>query len=264
MDDSPLGRLPCKLRDKIYEFAVVHEQGIKIKHSTRMNGNTAAQVKRKRRNKHTTFALAMTCKQLHKETIDLYYGLNTFYFPFDWAGVELIKLFLCSLKDEHYRSIRHVVFRASSKQIFWDQRCTDRLMDHWYEVMQQVIVNAAKLLPGPIYVRGHFAFDCDPDRLPPRGHFDLVVDMNRIQHSLAQNWQNAYALDRYFSHGTGGTALAKLFDQMAALMGKFGPDQEESGEQSHEHDGDTSGKSQFEEYYIIQRIMIVRLDIPEA
>ena len=264
MDDSPLSRLPRELRDKIYENAVVHEPGIRIKHITRMTGTTAAQVVKRGRKKHTTLALAMTCKQLHEETILLYYGLNTFYFPFDWAGVELFKIFLRSLRDEHYHSMRHVVFRAPSRHLFWNQRCTDRLMDHWYGVMHQVVVNATKLLPGPIYVSGHFAFACDPLGLCPRGHFDLVVDMNRIQHSLAQNWQNAYAIDRYFSYGTEGTALANLFDRMAALMGEFDPDQEESGEQSREHDGDTSGKSQFEEYYIIQRIMIVRLDIPES
>ena len=240
MDKTPFGRLPRELRDKIYEYAVVHEDGIKLKHNTALNGNTAAMVARgKRSPRNTTLALAKTCRQAHKKTIKLYYQFNTFYFPFNWAGVELLKLFIRSLKTEYYEMLRHVVFRAPHRALVWEQSCTAYLLTQWYEVMQHIVENANELLPGPIYVGGSFFFDCDPDKLLPKGQFDLIIDINRIQGSLKENWHVAEQLNRYLSYGVDGTALIYLFGQMAALMGQFGPDQEESGTESHEENGDT-------------------------
>lgn len=134
--------------------------------------------------------------------------------------------------------LQHVVFRAPSQQIFWEQKRTDGLMGQWFEVTQQIVDNAAKLLPGPIHVSGHFSFDCSPDKTRPRGHFNLDIDMNDIQGSMQENWQRACELDRDHSYGSEGTALFHLFDEMEALMGEFDPDHEEGGEQKHEDDGD--------------------------
>lgn len=239
MDDSPLGRLPRELRDKIYEDAVVHRHGITIVQNTSMNAKTASKVARGQRNKNTTLALAKTCRQAHNETIKLYYSLNTFYFPFKWPGVELLKNFIRKLKNEHYESLRHVVFRAPNRSISWRERRPRRLTHQWYEVIQHIVENAAELLPGPIYVGGSFLFACNPSKLHPKGKFDFVIDMNRKKQSMGENWQAAVALNQYLSYGTKGTALVYLLDQTAALMGQFGPDQQESGAQSHEEDGDT-------------------------
>lgn len=154
MEKSPLGRLPRELRDRIYEYAVVHRDGITILQNISMNGNTASKVARGRRPKNTTLALAKTCRQAHRETMKLYYKLNTFYFPFHWAGVELLKKFLRTLQPEHYKSLRHIVFRAPNKAIHWDERRPERLVHQWLEVMQHIVDNSAELLPGPIYVGG--------------------------------------------------------------------------------------------------------------
>jgi hypothetical protein len=239
MDNTPFGRLPRELRDKIYELAVVHEDGIRLKHNTRLNSKTAAVIVRGSRRKDTTLALALTCRQAYEETIELYYQLNTFYFPFEWNGVELLKKFLLFLKPEYYNALRHVVFKAPNHIIHWKQRRTDHIFYRWHEVMQQIVANAATLLPGPVQVGGRFTFDCDPGQAQT-GQFDFVIDMNRIQHSLEKNLLAAYELNNYYGLGMQETALVRLADQMVALMGQFDADQEESGVQSHEENGDAS------------------------
>lgn len=240
MDNTPFGRLPRELRDRIYEYAVVHPHGLKMRQYSSMHGKTKmpCRVVRTSSSKNATIALAKTCKQLHAETIDLYYKLNAFQFPFDWKGVELLKHFSSALKPKYYDMLQHIVFRAPSQQIFWEEKYTDRLMGQWFEVTHQIVDNAAKLLPGPVYVSGHFSFDCSPDKTRPRGHFDLDLDMNRIQGSMQENWDRACELDSHHSYGMEGTALFHLFGEMEALMGNFGSDHEEGGEQKHEDDGD--------------------------
>lgn len=240
MDNTPFGRLPRGLRDRIYEYAVVHPHGLKMRQYSTTHGKTKmpCRVARTSSSKNATIALAKTCKQLHEETIGLYYKLNTFYFPFNSSSVECLTQFLHSLKPEYHNMVRHVVFRALDKHISWHEKRGDLLMNHWYEVMHQIVVNAKTLLPGPIFVGGHFQFDCDPVRLRPQGHFDLVLDMNRIQHSILQNWHAAYALNCRLGYGQEGTAIAHLFHHMAAFAGEFGPDYEQDGEQSLENRGD--------------------------
>lgn len=239
MENSPLGRLPQELRDEIYELAVVHKDGIKLKHNTALNSNTAAKVVRGKRPRDTTLALAKTCRQAHKETMKLYYSNNTFLFPFEWVGVELLKKFLLSLKPEYYNSMLHVFFRAPDHRIHWEQRRTDPIFYRWHEVMQQIVANAATLLPGPVYVGGHFTFDCDPTRLQT-GRFDFTIDMNRIQHSLEKNLVAAYVLNNYRGLGLEDTAIVQLADQIVALMGQFNAEQEEKSLQSNRENGYTS------------------------
>ena len=169
MDNTPFGRLPRGLRDRIYEYAVVHPHGLKMRQYSTTHGKTKmpCRVARTSSSKNATIALAKTCKQLHEETIGLYYKLNTFYFPFNSSSVECLTQFLHSLKPEYHNMVRHVVFRALDKHISWHEKRGDLLMNHWYEVMHQIVVNAKTLLPGPIFVGGHFQFDCDPVRLRP-------------------------------------------------------------------------------------------------
>jgi hypothetical protein len=102
--------------------------------------------------------------------------------------VELLKLFLRSLETEQYHSLRHVVFKARNKRIYWDEKHPQRLLTNWNEVMHQIIFNTATLLPGSIYVGGHFVFDCDPVGEHPKGRFDFVIDMRHKQQSIAENW----------------------------------------------------------------------------
>jgi hypothetical protein len=63
MEKSPFNRLSRELRDKIYEYAVVHESGIKITHRRSLKSKTASKVARKSSgSKNSTLALAKTCK----------------------------------------------------------------------------------------------------------------------------------------------------------------------------------------------------------
>lgn len=222
MEHSPFGLLPRELRDKIYEHAVVHDQGIKIKPSTHSTNNLiAAKVVRTHWSENTTLALAKACRQLYKETIGLYFQLNTFYFPFDWMGVELLKLFLRSLNPEHHNKVRHIVFLAPEKHIRWNLKDTESLMVGWDEVVHQIVNNAATLLPGPISVAGRFTIDRGPIKPDPMGHFDLVLDMNHFQQSMEEHWLAALEVDSYGYPYWGHNGFHKLLERMDSFVAEF-------------------------------------------
>lgn len=95
MEHSPLACLPRELRDLIYEYAVVHENGIRISYASPNKGDYVGKVMPPHGSSlNATLALAMVCRQLHEETIELYYKRNCFYFPFHTMGPGQLKYFL--------------------------------------------------------------------------------------------------------------------------------------------------------------------------
>lgn len=192
MEKSPFDRLPRELRDKIYEYAVVHEDGIKI----RCDKRKGKRMPRVASPHHATLALAMTCHQMHEETIDLYYEKNSFYFPPTWQGVELLKTFCKSLKDTHYSKLRHIVFRAPDAHLSERGTPKYKLLSNWSDLVHELLQNDGTLLPGPISVGGRFTFDHSTSTPCPPGELYVVLDMNDLLKSMHDNQEAVRTLNR--------------------------------------------------------------------
>lgn len=216
MERSPLGRLPRELRDKIYDLAVVHEDGIDIK-PDRRQGKVVPRVAS---SNNTTLALAMTCRQLHRETIGLYYERNCFYFPFSSSGVELLKTFLTSLKPDHYSRLRHIVFQALDMR-FNKPGIPEKhgTTSRWMEIVRGLRGNFGTMLPGPISIGGCFKYKHASSISCPLGKFYVSLDANDLPGSMELNQQAAGNLRRQLIHywGEAPPEMDRLYVWMASF-----------------------------------------------
>lgn len=149
MDNSPLSRLPRELRDLIYAHALVHDDGIRIASVNRPGKiPKALQVTTTPpgSSPNVILTLPMSCRQLYRETISLFYERNCFCFPFYQYSWELLELFLSLLKDDHAKLLTRIVFELLEGH--HDRTRKQRSMGIWNKISRSYFRNGARVLPG--------------------------------------------------------------------------------------------------------------------
>lgn len=160
MDNSPFGRLPRELRDLIYEHAVVHDDGIRITSITENEGRYCKGLKIARPpgySRNATLALAMTCRQLHRETINLYYERSSFYFELNSVSVETVSLFSSMLTSDYAKSLTRIIFDVPEGHYPRGHR--RRFRDNWKTLVHQLVTHGSRLLAGPVVLDCQYIFD---------------------------------------------------------------------------------------------------------
>lgn len=177
MERSPFNRLPRELRDIVYNYAVVHDNGISIV-LTELDGDhivvNAAKPSGSPRN--ASLALAMVCRQFHLETIDLYYARNTFYFPFHETGPLALQTFLHSITDKHRKLLTNLIFEAPHTELDIQAPIPQfPFEDRWHTIFREILWSDPRLLPNPITINGRFTFKLKTKAIY---RVDLNLDMN--------------------------------------------------------------------------------------
>lgn len=225
MERSPLGRLPRELRDLIYEYAVVHEDGVKITFTGHGEADDVVKVMTPNgSSQDATLALAMACRQLHEETIELYYKRNHFYFPCDYWGPRQLKNFLGAIKDDRRKLLTQVIFKAPTVNLnnmsYFRFRGLD-LMLRLKRVTSEIVESADGIFLCPVSVCGRFALGSGRNE-----YFDLVLDMNRVQGSMEENIKKLEAQHQGSTDipSEGCRRFQALQDRMKMFVLKFDDD----------------------------------------
>lgn len=203
MDNSPLSRLPRELRDLIYAYALINDNGIRI-----ASANPSEETPEALRvltppdscSPNVILALPMSCCQLHQETIGLFYKRNRFYFPFYSYSWELLQLFLSLLKDDHAKSLTRVVFELPEGH--YDRSRKQRLMGIWNKISRRYFRSSVTVLPGFSTLHSLHVFD--PAPAMPLGdqqtcQFDFSFALDGEESAWEENFSAAVGIRKRVS-----------------------------------------------------------------
>lgn len=221
MEHSPLSRLPPELRNLIYKYAVVQENGIKIGafDHPRTRSLLLFEVNPAAPSKNATLALAKVCRKLHEETIGLYYAENRFIFTTSGQGPLVLKMFLESINKDQRKLLTHLKFRAPQVTL---SIASDRAFREWEAAALNILSYQDGVLPGPVSIRGRFQFRDGPRR-DKANSFEVVVDMSRLQESMEKNRQAVKALQQQMTEQRDAAMLGRLMFPMKMFVSKVDP-----------------------------------------
>ena len=115
MDQSPLGRLPAELRNRVYEYLL--EDGNQYCITTHFNDRGVAKLKASLADQ--PLALARTCRTAYEEFTPLFYSSNIFMIR-GRVGTAVLKsfdAFTTMIGDKNSESLRSVVFRILEQRM---------------------------------------------------------------------------------------------------------------------------------------------------
>lgn len=249
MEHSPLNRLPRELRDLVYGYAVAHKNGIvmesdrsprELRHLASHENEIAMESGRQllfhgrvepynmnqsTRPHNATLALAKVCRQLHEETIGLYYAKNCFYFPLCDYGPFALKTFLQSIKSEHRKMLTSLEIKAGEMNL---TMAAVRTIYEWELVVSRLLSYKTAVLPAPVSIRGRFRVRDRHGQEENTYHLDIVLDMNKPCESSEKNCQAIEALQQQVSEYKHFALLEFLKDRIRLVMAVFDSDLDDS------------------------------------
>ena len=107
MENSPLGRLSAELRNKISEFALMKDGPICLNTTAVRNQPLASATFPL----HRPCALSQTCRQMRRETGEMFFASNTFVIFVGHAEHARLSAWLRALGSQIVSRLKHIAFR---------------------------------------------------------------------------------------------------------------------------------------------------------
>lgn len=138
----------------------------------------------------------MSCRQLHEETIRLYYGRNRFYFAYFHYSTDLHKLFLSLLKDDYANLLTHVIFEIPKGGFSQNRKYST--MSCFGDIMSWLVGHGSTT--GFASLRAQCLFDPTLRRSPRLAYtppFDVTLALSNDEDAIRTNhWEVAPTTDR--------------------------------------------------------------------
>lgn len=181
MDESPFGKLPAELRNRIYECLL--EDGVQYCITTYFNERGVAKLKASLAEQ--PLALARTCRATHSEFTPLFYSSNTFMIR-SRAGTGVLKsfdVFTKMIGHKNARSLRHVIFRVLEQRMESFESVCSTHMD------VKLILEQTMTASREQYRQCQFRVQVDLvhcSRAPANATFLLDLDFDRLEQSVSK------------------------------------------------------------------------------
>lgn len=179
MDNSPFGKLPGEIRNKIYEPVLYQKHGVHMQKHASSNEliysrpATRASTKNSVQQGRNVLALAQTCRELRQECHALFFLLNIFHLKVDlWCGsgvwsqhhryvyrahLNACKSWLLDVGPENAKAIQRLVIKGMFLRL-WNTR-VDSKQQVWWKSAREIERQAFQSLLAPKVICTSFTYD---------------------------------------------------------------------------------------------------------